>query len=298
MHRKRKLIHDTQVPVQKLVLGPLPIDCFTSRGIPFTTNRLRQESLQNAVTNIEDLQVKVQQLRMLALGLPVVNSIGLFFGSMCNLRSLKLTGDTETTLFPRTKLSMTFCRIVWPHLETFRLSGIRANEIELLPFLFKHSITFRRLHLSNNAISFPDSSHKDILTILKDQLELQNLEYLVEDRLERPRDEDLHRPIYDIDWKLTQSSGSSIPNAKLLEMYVQGKSLWPMADDSPNDYMGWVRLPVEELIVGLVDASSIDIGTLLEDEWDSDSYYSYYGSSMSVGGMSDFDDWVEETEYN
>ncbi|KAJ5038197.1 uncharacterized protein L3040_007065 [Drepanopeziza brunnea f. sp. 'multigermtubi'] len=155
------------------------------------------------------------------------------------------------------------CR--FPHLVSLRFQGTDSEPLEVGKFLFRHRDTLKNLYIGECGVNFQDSTHKEILTYLRDHMSLARFELFAE----MPR-------MYDAYFEPTAHSGSNddllrdLPDAKLLELYVIGKFPWPMADEDPLTRCGAWRRKFMGSSTELLNLGKEELEDLLGDGWESE----------------------------
>ncbi|KAF7897778.1 uncharacterized protein EAF01_008744 [Botrytis porri] len=249
-----------QNPVRNLVLDTFPIDLFASQGYHNDDDQTgpSYEIHTNFLHDMQDMTSKVENLR---IGVNLVSSnattpehtrviaksMSMFMGSMQSLRSLDVTLNMSSR-FPNDSMELTsqdgFYSNTFPLLENLRVSKVRSFDIPFYSFILRHKETLKSLSLGHDFFLIPQDkprgcvSVKSILFKLRDSLKLERFQLLVSASDQR---------IYDQDWQIVESSGDTLSDAKLFEMFVLGKWSWPMINvDYPHwrrldEWKGWVR---------------------------------------------------------
>ena len=278
-------------PIEKLTLDSIPVDCFYVDRNLETANPGVDESaidtmdicfptpnevMKNALLHVKDLRVG-----FIGAGdfltyddIHLARALGDFVCSFQNLRSLELSWmmeDNETDEFIK-EWEKSFFKNKFQHLERFCIESTETSDKILLPFLYRHANTLKRLQLGENSCylsldtyneGVADRTWKAMLTDIRDNVKnLEKFEFLAEGDVVR---------IYDNEWNDVEGSGStlkSISSTKLLEMYVLRRIPWPMFGEDPR-FRAWNKKFVGTYLQ-LIELREADLASLLSDEWETD----------------------------
>jgi hypothetical protein len=276
-------------PIERLTLDSIPVDCFylekmdkEYRSGSVNTPRTMDlnfpksnDTMKNALSHVKDLTIGFIGAGDFRLydDLRLARTLGNFLGAFQHLRNLDLSwnmDDDETDEFIEA-WEKSFYSNKFPFLESLRLQETETDDNILLPFLYRHASTLKRLQLGEESC-FPvndifgdgdDRTWKVVLTDIKDHLKkLEKFECLVESD---------DGPIYDKDWNDIQISTcrhTPVNSAKLLEYYVLGKCPWPMVGEDPK-ISGW-----KHKFVGshsqFMQITEEELANLMSNEWETD----------------------------
>ncbi|ESZ97824.1 hypothetical protein SBOR_1833 [Sclerotinia borealis F-4128] len=249
-----------QQPLQKLALDSFPVDLFVGHDI-YDDEDTTERSFGIHTHFLHDMQILTSKVQDLRIGINSISnnattyehthvlakSMNMFIGSMKFLRSLNITLNMSFR-FPNDSMELMnqvdFYSNTFPHLENLGLSKAKSFDTAFYSFIFRHKSTLKSLFLGHDFFLVPQNrskgcvSWKSILFKLRDSLTLQRFQLLVSAS---------DQQIYDQDWEPVILDGDSLSDAKLFEMFVLGKWVWPMINmDYPHwrrldEWKGWVR---------------------------------------------------------
>lgn len=283
--------------VQKLALEAFPLDCFLRKA---EADNLDDANLEVDVPKMDEMRKAVVEIKELFIGVIDIEadlvyegaslgrSMGNFFGSMQQLRSLDLSWELDLNFENLDRAwTSTLYKSTFPFLESLRLTYTDVSDVVLAPFLYRHTSTLKRLHLGEDSIHLSkNNSYRNILNNCREHLKLEKFE-LVDRQDLSPLEAER---IYDEGWNPIKFSKKVPPrDAKLLEMFVLGKCPWPMVGDDPQRGGKWKRKFMGSHLEFL-QLSGEDLDDLLGGEWKTDSS----SSSSDADSVSDEEDSEED----
>jgi hypothetical protein len=303
----------------------------------------KSTTLQRSVSHIEHLKIGIGGSLLEYWNPAIAQAVTSFLDSLSSLRYLDLTDELDQRGAQEYQSAFrdSFCKLRFPNLTELRLRRIALDPEPLVLFLKGHKSSIRHLSLGHHSVwfgrvpepgnAFIDSqsqelesqerNDKDFLSDLRQELALEKFEYV-------PWTDDLELTdplIYTDQWEslveptlqnyspdgtasyntlaLTRHRLHAMKTTKALEMFVFGKSPWPMRKDGPSkDVSGkwtWARLSDEELKAGFTDlppTQALLFELLISDESDE--------GDDGVNGMDegydeyDSDSWDENDAQN
>lgn len=244
---------------------------------------LPSRTLRDSLTHIHSLRIGIigpgisEEDIEPEVGSKMANFIGCFH----SLRSLDISYDEEDDEGDGCLLEFerVFFGLRFPHLKDLRLSAMDSLESQLGPFLFKHRATLRRLYLGEAGFDPEERTCKEIITDLRDHLQLEKFDMWEEDGR-----------IYDDNWNPIPHK--VLRNAKLLELYVIGKCPWPMAQENPGPH-GWKRKFASDNMK-LLELTEEELKDALGEDWETEGEDSDDDSQAEVDSDTSDEDSDDE----
>jgi hypothetical protein len=230
----------------------------------------RTAALRGAVGRVRNLRIRILGTFMEYRNPILARTMGDFLGSMHHLRSLDLNDNMDrcSVLSFQTSFQDTLSKLKFPYLESLRLQRTELPLHQILQLLGNHKSTLKRLCLGHHAVSFDEGldslatppswqnpSDRKLLTRIRDEMALQQFEYIP---WELDEFVNTYASISTQDWvslvdtarqtycsheEALQSNDDrddldsarrlmlEMQVTKLLELFVLGKSRWPMNGD-------------------------------------------------------------------
>lgn len=294
--------------VKKIAMDAFPIDMFRPRRLQTTpeerdvfTSISEQLSAFTPGPRLRKSLTDIKELRIFIIGAGYIRdynaSMGKtmadFIGCFSNITHLDISYEEDDEEEDNVdecciEFERTLFRYRFPHLTSLRFGGTDSEPLELGRFLFKHRNTLRHLYIGECGVNLDNSTHKEILTYLRDHMKLTKFELFSE----------AQQRLYDANWKPAPYANPrrSLPDAKLLELYVTGKCPWPMAEENPEPEYGTWTPKFMGSSMELLDLGEQELSELFEDDWETDGESEMENEEEEFEDVSDSENSEDEVE--